>query len=48
MKNLIHFLKLAWKVSPANFLLLIASAVCSAAKTILNTMLPMFLVNNVH
>ena len=45
MKKLMHFLKLAWKVSPANFILLIAGAVCSAAKTILNSMLPMFLIN---
>lgn len=45
MKKLIHFIKLAWSVSPVNLLLLIANAICGAAKTILNTVLPMFLVN---
>ena len=45
MKKLLHFIKLAWTVSPANILLLIANSICSAAKTILNTVLPMFLVN---
>lgn len=45
MKKLLHFIKLAWTVSPANILLLIANALCGAAKTILNTVLPMFLVN---
>ena len=45
MKKLLHFIKLAWTVSPANILLLIANALCGAAKTILNTVLPLFLVN---
>ena len=45
MKKLLHFIKLAWTVSPANILLLIANALCGAAKTILNTILPMFLIN---
>lgn len=45
MKKLIHFLKLAWSVSPSYILLLVASSVCTAAKTVLNTVLPMFLVN---
>lgn len=45
MKKLIHFLKLAWSVSPSYILLLVASSVCTAAKTVLNTILPMFLVN---
>lgn len=45
MKKLIHFLKLAWSVSPAYMLLLVAQSVCTAGKTILNTVLPMFLVN---
>lgn len=45
MKKLIHFIKLAWTVSPANILLLIVNSICGAAKTILNTVLPMFLVN---
>lgn len=45
MKKLIHFIKLAWNVSPANILLLVVNSICGAAKTILNTILPMFLVN---
>jgi len=45
MKKLIHFLKLAWSVSPAYMILLVAQSVCMAGKTILNTVLPMFLVN---
>lgn len=45
MKKLIHFLKLAWSVSPAYMILLVAQSVCTAGKTILNTVLPMFLVN---
>ena len=45
MKKLLHFLKLAWSVSPAYLLLLTGQSVCNAAKTIFNTILPMFLVN---
>ena len=45
MKKLVHFLKLAWSVSPTYMLLLVANSACSAAKTIFNTILPMFLVN---
>ena len=45
MKKLIHFLKLAWSVSPSYIILLVAQSVCAAGKTILNTVLPMFLVN---
>lgn len=45
MKKLLHFLKLAWSVSPSYLLLLVAQSVCNAAKTIFNTILPMFLVN---
>ena len=45
MKKLFHFLKLAWSVSPAYLLLLTGQSVCNAAKTIFNTILPMFLVN---
>ena len=45
MKKLVHFLKLAWSVSPAYMLLLVAKSVCDAAKTVFNTVLPMFLVN---
>lgn len=45
MKKLVHFLKLAWSVSPVYVLLLVVQSVCNAAKTVLNTVLPMFLVN---
>ncbi|MBQ8280416.1 MAG: ABC transporter ATP-binding protein [Roseburia sp.] len=45
MKKLAHFLKLAWSVSPTYVLLLVAQSACSAAKTVLNTILPMYLVN---
>lgn len=45
MKKLIHFLKLAWSVSPSYMILLVTQSVCTAGKTILNTVLPMFLVN---
>lgn len=45
MKKLIHFLKLAWSVSPAYMLLLLVQSMAAAAKTLLNVILPMFLVN---
>lgn len=45
MKKLFRFLKLAWSVSPAYLLLLVAQSACNAAKTICNTVLPMFLLN---
>ena len=45
MKKLLHFLKLAWTVSPAYLILLILNALSEAAKSILNVILPMFLVN---
>lgn len=45
MKKLIHFIKLAWSVSPAYMLLLLLQSVAGAAKTLLNVILPMFLVN---
>ena len=45
MKKIMHFLKLAWSVSPTYVLLLVAQSVCSAAKTVFNTILPMYLVN---
>jgi len=45
MKKLIHFIKLAWSVSPGYIILLVAQSVCTAGKTLLNTVLPMFLVN---
>ena len=45
MKKLVHFMKLAWSVSPAYMLLLLFQSVASAVKTLLNVILPMFLVN---
>ncbi len=45
MKKLIHFIKLAWSVSPSYLTLLFANSICNAAKTILNIILPMYLVN---
>ncbi len=45
MKKLVHFIKLAWSVSPGYIILLVAQSVCTAGKTLLNTVLPMFLVN---
>ncbi len=45
MKKLVHFMKLAWSVSPAYMLLLLFQSVIGAAKTLLNVILPMFLVN---
>lgn len=45
MKKLLHFLKLAWKVSPVNMVLLFAKSVAGAAKNLFNIILPMFLVN---
>ncbi len=45
MKPLFHFLKLAWKTSPAYVLSMIFMALVNGAKTILNIVLPMLLVN---
>lgn len=45
MKKLVHFMKLAWSVSPAYMLLLLFQSVAGAAKILLNVILPMFLVN---
>lgn len=45
MKKLVHFMKLAWSVSPAYMLLLLLQSVAGAAKILLNVILPMFLVN---
>lgn len=45
MKKLVHFMKLAWTVSPAYMLLLLLQSVAGAAKILLNVILPMFLVN---
>ena len=45
MKKLVYFIKLAWSVSPTYLLLLFVQSVVSAAKNLLNVILPMFLVN---
>ena len=45
MKKLLHFMKLAWSVSPAYMLLLLVQSMAAAAKTLFNVILPMFLVN---
>ena len=45
MKKLAHFMKLAWSVSPANMLLKLVQSFLGATKTLLNIVLPMFLVN---
>ena len=45
MKKLVHFIKLVWSVSPAYILLLVADAFCKAAKTLINIILPMLLVD---
>lgn len=45
MKKLLHFIKLAWSVSPWYMVLLVVKSVCEAAKTLLNTVLPMYLLN---
>ena len=45
MKKLIHFLKLAWSVSPLYLILLLVKALLGSAKILLNVVLPMYLVN---
>ena len=45
MKNLIHFMKLAWSVSPSYILLLVVNALLGSAKTLLNIVLPMYLID---
>lgn len=45
MKKLVHFLKLAWSVSPSYMILLVLNSVSNAAKTLFNIILPMFLVD---
>lgn len=45
MKKLIHFLKLAWSVSPSYLILLVLNALTNAAKTVLNVVLPMYLID---
>ena len=45
MKKLIHFLKLAWSVSPSYLILLVLNSLANAAKTVLNVVLPMYLID---
>lgn len=45
MKKLVHFLKLAWSVSPSYLIILVLNAICESAKALLNVILPMYLVN---
>ncbi|MBQ8624745.1 MAG: ABC transporter ATP-binding protein [Agathobacter sp.] len=45
MKKLVHFLKLAWSVSPSYLIILMLNAICESAKSLLNVILPMFLIN---
>ena len=45
MKKLIHFIKLAWSVSPSYLILLMIRALVDAGKNLLNVVLPMYLVN---
>lgn len=45
MKKLIHFMKLAWSVSPLYMILLLLDAACDVTKNLLNIVLPMYLVN---
>ncbi len=45
MKKLMHFIKLAWSVSPSYLILLVINALCESAKILLNIVLPMYLVD---
>ncbi len=45
MKKLIHFLRLAWSVSPTYIILLVVNALLGSAKTLLNIVLPMYLID---
>jgi len=45
MKKLMHFIRLAWSVSPANILLMFIKSLVNMAKTLLNIVLPMYLIN---
>ena len=45
MKKFIHFLKLAWSVSPSYFILLVGNAFCESTKNLLNVILPMYLID---
>lgn len=45
MKKFIHFIKLAWSVSPSYLILLVVHAFCESAKNLLNVILPMYLID---
>lgn len=45
MKKLIHFIKLAWSVSPSYLILLVVNAFCETTKNLLNIILPMYLID---
>lgn len=45
MKKLLHFMKMAWPVSPSYILLLVGNSVCNTAKVIFQILLPMYLIN---
>ena len=45
MKKLMHFIKLAWSVSPSYLIFLVANALCESAKILLNIVLPMYLID---
>lgn len=45
MKKFIHFIKLAWSVSPSYLILLVVHACCESAKNLLNVILPMYLID---
>ena len=44
MKKLFHFIRLAWTVSSANILLMFLKSILNMAKTLLNIVLPMYLI----
>lgn len=45
MKSIVNFIKQVWKISPGYILLIFFNALLSGAKIIFNTILPMFLIN---
>ena len=45
MKKFIHFIKLAWSVSPSYLILLVIHAFCESGKNLLNVILPMYLID---
>ena len=47
MKKLIHFMKLAWSVSPMYILALVFKSLMGGAKMILNVVLPKLLIDEI-